>query len=1789
MQSIMTDSKNSPVSFRGKLWICDLLMVVVLLCGAYFRLVGLDWDEGHHLHPDERFLTMVETAISPVKNLSEYFNTGVSSLNPHNRGYSYYVYGTLPIFIVRYVGEWINQTGYDQINVVGRQLSAVVDLLTVLLVYLIASRLYDKRVGLLAAAFSACAVMQIQLSHYFTVDTFTNFFTFLAFYFAIRIQVAKHPAANNSSQSLSDDNELNARVAQPDNRLASFNKAMLLASILFGVALGMALASKVSAAPLAILLPAGMAVWFFRLPPEEQKRQIPLLLRNLILAAIVSVVVFRIFQPYAFSGPGFLGIKLNSKWIANLQELRAQSSGDVDFPPALQWARRPIWFAWKNMVLWGLGLPLGILAWSGFIWMGWRLIKKEWQHSLIWFWTAVYFVWQSVSWVRAMRYQVLVYPTLAIIAAWAVISLWDKYAKKAAMVNQTGRKRIHFAQVLAIVVGVVVLIGSALWAYAFSNIYTRPVTRVEASDWIYQNIPGPVTLTIQTPQGEFNQPLAYRAGETIIPGEPFKIGFTAPDNGLLTQVKFDHLVDLQTNPVSKMLRLTLYDAANQDQPLAFADIEDVFAANGEALGQPYTFNFNNVVSLSPKSNYLLQAELLGNEGAIGVNGVITLISQSATGENVQNGLPYTVQSIRPGIAYYSAFSANATGTVSKILLPHVVDREANAGQKSLRLVISAMPEGERPLGSAIVKSDFLPDNDPRGTSYELVLDKPVAVQKQQTYYLSLIMDEGQGALTLYGNTPAHESSWDDALPLPRNGFAPYDTYGGIYRGDLNFEMYWDDNADKRARFQSILDQADYIFISSNRQWGTTVRVPERYPLTTVFYRQLLGCPDDQEITWCYSVAQPGMFEGNLGYELTAVFQSDPNLGSFKINDQFAEEAFTVYDHPKVLIFKKTAGYESKKVSKILGAVDLTQVVHLLPGKTSGRPGNLMLPEDRLAEQQANGTWAELFNSNAVQNKYPAVGLVIWYLSVTLLGLIVYPFVRLALPGLADRGYPLARMAGMLVLAYFVWLASSQGIPFIRLTISITLVVMALIASLLAYRQRDRLLQDWKQKRKYYLIVELVGLAFFTLMLLIRLGNPDLWHPYKGGEKPMDLSYFTAILKSTTFPPYDPWFGGGYLNYYYYGYVIVGVLVKLLGIMPSIAYNLIIPTLFSLLALGAFSIGWNLTCLSNHDETKPDDVQKHLSWSDIFTQKAFWIGLCAAIGLLILGNLGTVKMIWQGFQRLVAPNGNLEGAGFFQHIIWAFRGLALSLTGSPLPYAPGDWYWLPSRAIPAPGDTEPITEFPFFTFLYADLHAHMIALPVTLLALAWAVSIVMGRWRWGELNGRNKWLSVVCSFFLAGITIGALYPTNTWDFPTYLVLGCAAIAYTVLRYYQPAGQNCFNLSGNTCRWLVGLGSIVVLVVLSLGLYRPYTYWYALGYNSIDLWKGTHTPFSAYLTHWGVFLFVIISWMVWETIDWMAKTPLSSLNKLRPYKSLIEGFLIVLVVMIIALSFMKVRIAWFVLPLAAWAGVLLLRPGLSDAKRVVLFLLGTGFVFTLMVEVIVLVGDIGRMNWVFKFYLQVWTMFAISAAMCLGWLLPVITRWSPNWRSVWQSVMILLVVGAALFPLMAGRDKITDRMAPSAPHTLDGMKYMEYAHYNDFGVDLDLSEDYRAIRWMQENVQGSPVIVEANIYEYHWGSRFTIYTGLPGVVGWNWHQRQQRGVVNSDWVTTRVNEVGEFYKTTDVKYAGDFLRKYNVQYIILGQQERAFYPGPGLDKFQAMKGILWREVYRDGDTVIYQTIK
>jgi YYY domain-containing protein len=720
------------------------------------------------------------------------------------------------------------------------------------------------------------------------------------------------------------------------------------------------------------------------------------------------------------------------------------------------------------------------------------------------------------------------------------------------------------------------------------------------------------------------------------------------------------------------------------------------------------------------------------------------------------------------------------------------------------------------------------------------------------------------------------------------------------------------------------------------------------------------------------------------------------------------------------------------------------------------------------------------------------------------------------------------------MAWLSWAAGSIGVAYSQVTIFLSLVVLALVSIALLRREGLKIGELLREHRNAILFTEMVAIGFFAFDLLIRFANPDLWHPSLGGEKPMDFSYLNAVLKSSTFPPYDPWFAGGYINYYYFGFVLVGSPIKLLGLTPSVGYNLVLPTLFSLSALAAFSLAYNLVARAGD------------SYSTLRKVSPRAAGLVAAVALVLLGNLGTLRMLVDGF-RIIGLEGVETQSGRSIAVLDVARGIGryISESDRTLPYALHHWYWNPSRSIPpGEGETGPITEFPFFTFLYADLHAHLINLPLTVLSLAWGTSWLLA----AEKGKPRGWILKLLSLMVGGLILGALNPTNTWDVPVYWVLGAAAAA---------AGAMIRHKRTSLRAVIEAAFSAAALLLAAFVLFRPYYQWYGQAYGSFNFWNGSRTPLDAYLGIHGLYLFIIFAWLVWETRQWMANTPLSRLSKLRPYFGWIAIVAFLLVAVVAYLTGSGFSITPLVVILVLWSLVLFLRTEAPLEKRIVLAMVGSAAALTYLVDVAVLSGDIGRMNTVFKFYLQVWTLFSISAAAALVWILGDFPAWGFRIRRWWAFGLVFLVASALLYPVTATFAKATDRMESTAPNTLDGMQFMEYATWHDQGEAIDLSNDYHAIRWMQENVNGSPVIVEANIRLYSWGSRFSIYTGLPGVLGWDWHQRQQRAAVGETEIYSRLEEITNFYSTRSVSEALTFLEKHDVRYVILGDLERLYY--------------------------------
>src|SRR5581483_149345 len=207
------------------------------------------------------------------------------------------------------------------------------------------------------------------------------------------------------------------------------------------------------------------------------------------------------------------------------------------------------------------------------------------------------------------------------------------------------------------------------------------------------------------------------------------------------------------------------------------------------------------------------------------------------------------------------------------------------------------------------------------------------------------------------------------------------------------------------------------------------------------------------------------------------------------------------------------------------------------------------------------------------------------------------------------------------------------------------------------------------------------------------------------------------------------------------------------------------------------------------------------------------------------------------------------------------------------------------------------------------------------------------------------------------------------------------------------------------------------------------------------------------------------------------------------------------------------------------------------------------------------------------LQAWVLLALVGAVGLGYMVRTARRLPTSlhvWHDLWGAALVLLLLAALTYPLLGTSAKTSLRFPrPPAWPTLDGMAYLCCAGYTDRGRDLGLPADGRALTWLQDHVVGTPVIAEGNAGLYHWGSRVSIYTGLPTIIGWDWHQRQQRWGYQS-MIDVRLHDLQTLYQSSRMDDAWPILERYQVEYIYVGGLERAYYPPAGLAKFEAAVG-------------------
>ncbi len=1709
----------------------NILLFFIILIGAFFRFNGNNWDLNKHQHPDERYITSVASDIHSVGSLKEYFDTANSSLNPVNHGS--YTYGMLPLFTTRIVAEIIHKTTYDQIVLVGRVVSGVFDMLALWMIYLLGKKLYNKKTGVFAAGLYAATVFPIQMSHFFTVDSFCTVFVILAVYLAVSA----------------------LKITDPKFRL-DWQKLVYFA--LFGLVVGMAGACKVNALPVFIVIIVAGFIHFMTVRKQNGfGTQVLILLVGVFLSALTMAVGFRIFQPYAFVGPGFFGLGLNQRWLDTIKEVTNQVAGFSEWPPNHHWTNRPLSYAWVNMVVWGMGIPLGIAGWAGWIWSAWRMWKGEWRiHILPFTWVLVYFVWQNMQFWRYMRYFLIIYPFIIMFAAWALMQIWEKTKEsrqalsefKFQVRNPLSELRPIWKGLFAFILIGVVLLYSYGYAFGFSRIYTRPLTRIAASNWIIDHIQGPLNLKVDTANGQDSYPITIINRWTVEPGDSPEIDVHVTEDGSVNSITSSDIQPVGVNIYFRIAKQENGDDIVVEGRLPVADDDTSTALDipfgGITLntGQNYYF----IYRVTNSSNYSLSDVSL----------------QKDTDENTKIPLVWEAVNLGAGTPAEGKLKIVPLADVplNHLTIAHF-EQSFNVTQTTLKISLLKDGDENNPLSSTTQTITF----DRPGMSVAPTFAMPkVDLQGDNTYQVRYEITAG-GPIRLFAEAYALETSWDDALPLAVRSL---DALGGIYN-PLNLQTYDADTPDKREKMIEILDKSNYLVIPSNRSYDAMPRLPNRYPLTTRYYQELFdcsGCISDALENKAYGLNTG--FVSPLGFELVATFVSNPSVGPFQLNDQSADESFTVYDHPKVFIFKKTGDFSIEHVREVLNSVDLDNVLFQSPMSYTKAPTAMVMPQFKLAAQKIGGTWSAMFNRLSVVNTSQVFGTTVWYLLLLIMGLLFFPLVFTVFSGLPDRGYPLARMAALLLTGWVAWILSSLNLlPFTRWSILLAIVLLTALSVFFGLRKKADLIQYFKSNWKYLVSVEIIFAVAFLYMLIVRINNPDLWQPWMGGEKPMDFAFFNTVLKSVYFPPENPWFSGHYLNYYYYGYVMAAIPTKLTGIVPSTAYNLILPAWYAMSGIGVFSVVFNLITGLSHSNglygASPFTAWNIKTRIQQSTRRwAYFAGLFALIAVMLFGNLYENKLFIKAMPEMVPTNwaeehpenpsgGKLSGA------------LDVILGKAELPGSNSQWYFEASRPILNGKEDTPIAEFPYFTFLYGDMHPHMLTMLYYALAFGWMLSLLIY-----PIN-KMKWPERILSLCVAAVIFGSFSASHTWDFYPFLGLACLTLAWSIW-------QTKTGTIKETVQAIAGF--VVAFVALAVVFYAPFTHWFKTAYMSVELWTGAKTPLTDYLVVFGLSLFIMISLLVKESFGDLKRAyrqwpDYATVTKIVVLISLVLIYLVC--TLIWKSNYQVLRLGLFILIGLGYQ--VFFRRGQSKLKLFTWIIYGIGFLLTLLVEFVVLKGDVGRSNMVFRMYIEAWFYFGISSALALTLLLSSIKKW-PQWLSIpWVVILVLLVIGSLSYPYLATGKRIADRWPniTNPPKTLDGMAFMlgeadgsAPAIYDDEGKPLDISQDYAAIQYMQDSIQGSPVIVEGNTVEYKWGSRFSVQTGLPSVVGWSWHTRQHNSLIDGSVITKRIDEVAEFYNTVDLESARKFITKYDVEYIIVGDLERAHYTPEGLAKFQNM---------------------
>ncbi|HEY5118964.1 MAG TPA: DUF2298 domain-containing protein [Anaerolineales bacterium] len=835
----------------------------------------------------------------------------------------------------------------------------------------------------------------------------------------------------------------------------------------------------------------------------------------------------------------------------------------------------------------------------------------------------------------------------------------------------------------------------------------------------------------------------------------------------------------------------------------------------------------------------------------------------------------------------------------------------------------------------------------------------------------------------------------------------------------------------------------------------------------------------------------------------------------------------------------------------------------------------------------------------------------WWGCTLIIALAVWPIVFQCLKKLPDRGFAFARIFGLIGVGYLFWLGCWLHLwPNIPGAVWLCTALLLGAGLLLANRREEKPWQWLREHWKEALFTEGVFVVLLAILTFFRAYDAGAYHT----ERPMDLAFLNAVMRSIYFPPNDPWLSGYAISYYHYGYILTGMIAKIAGLAGSVAFSFGVTASFSMAGCGAYGILRNLLLLRARAEqqlvSKEEPPQSNIPWrktSQPSVSNYLWLPLLTPFILLFLGNMeGSLEILYAehvGWQ---------DDQGYF----WKWldiNGINTPPSGQPsaMPDRTAWWWWTAARVIndrdlsgKALLNDGLIDEFPAFSFVIGDMHPHIMALPFLIAVMAVVLeTLLRGGGAFIE-SKTERWLFIGFS----SLSIGSLLFLNTWDI---LIFGMAAIAGWVGWKLSRQEMHFGLFSG----WKAYIARWAVTGALALGLFIPSLIGFTSQAGGILPNVLFPTKGGQFFVMFGTLLIPIFAWLILELWshewkpDWRNGLFLAGAG----FAVLIVGSLILAFAIslnpaaIISLgdvlgSFAPVSAMATVLlrrlldPFSTLLPILLIAVAIAilfgwirkntvapvdstekenpsvDGKWINAFLIILVFWGALLIlfpEYFYLRDLFGtRMNTVFKFYFQAWAFFSLVAAYGIIRLFLTVLDRAEKSNARWAYsaigstlVFVVLLIGSVYFPL-AVWSKTGGFKSPGSP-TLDASAFVQQDH----------PDDAAAITWMLANIHDNGPLAEAvgNDYDSYAGLVASI-TGIPTVVGWVFHEDQWRGGAGVQ--EGRRDDIKELYRTTDWNTALEILQKYGIRYVYFGPLELQTYGKLGLDKFRAHMNIIYQ---------------